>query len=70
MGGPWCWLLAGHQETLASERARIVRELHDIVAHSVSLMGAQAVAARLFLDTDPDRVGYAPRLVMEWTADL
>ncbi len=48
---------------IADERGRIARELHDIVAHSVSLMGVQAGAARIQLDDDPERTREALRAI-------
>jgi signal transduction histidine kinase len=43
------------REALAAERARIAREMHDVVAHSVSLLVVQAESAAAVLDRDPER---------------
>lgn len=40
---------------VAEERARIAREMHDVVAHSLSVMVVQAEAAEAMLDVEPER---------------
>ncbi|GEK79251.1 hypothetical protein ABA31_06020 [Agrococcus baldri] len=43
------------RRALAAERTRIGRDLHDVVSHSLTVMVAQAEAARLLAETDPER---------------
>src|SRR6476469_1455164 len=53
------------REAIAEERSRIARELHDVIAHSVSVMTVQAGAAEEMLKVDPTRAVEPVRAVQE-----
>jgi signal transduction histidine kinase len=69
--------LSGHAERLqreqemraaaavAAERRRLARELHDVIAHNVSVMVVQAGAAAAVLDRDPQRARDPLRSIQE-----
>ncbi|MFE4639372.1 sensor histidine kinase, partial [Streptomyces sp. NPDC056773] len=42
-------------EVIAGERARMAREVHDLIGHTVNVMLVQAGATRRLLDRDPER---------------
>jgi signal transduction histidine kinase len=53
------------QRAIADARAGIARELHDVVAHNVSVMTVQAGVARLVVADDPERAQEAIGAVEE-----
>ena len=48
---------------VAEERTRIARDLHDMVAHSLSVIAVQADAAEASLEVDASRAGTALRAI-------
>lgn len=50
---------------VADERATIARELHDVVAHSLSVMIVQADGGRYAFDSDPEQARQALKTVAE-----
>jgi signal transduction histidine kinase len=53
------------REAVRAERDRIARELHDVIAHSVSAMVVQTAAAQDLVRTDPERAERVLRDVAE-----
>ncbi|GAA3237975.1 sensor histidine kinase [Actinocorallia longicatena] len=53
------------QIAMAAERARIARELHDVVAHNVSVMVVQADGGAFMVDSDPPRARQALEAISE-----
>jgi signal transduction histidine kinase len=51
------------QRAMAEEQARIARELHDVIAHSVSMIVVQAAAADDVFDERPDQAREALRSI-------
>jgi signal transduction histidine kinase len=53
------------RRAIAAERSRIARELHDVLAHSLSVMVVQSGAARRIVERDPERAVAAAELVRD-----
>jgi signal transduction histidine kinase len=54
---------------LREERARIARELHDVIAHSVSVIVVQAGAAEPLVEEDPEQARLALRSIRSTASD-
>jgi signal transduction histidine kinase len=65
---------AATRAVVATERARISRELHDVVAHAISVIVVQSRGARHALDTDPaavaDSLGAIESTAVEALAEM
>ncbi|HEX6348947.1 MAG TPA: sensor histidine kinase [Candidatus Dormibacteraeota bacterium] len=54
---------------LAEERLRIARELHDVVSHSIAMIGVQAGVAAHLLDREPEQARAALAAIKEASRD-
>jgi signal transduction histidine kinase len=51
------------QRAVAGERVKIARELHDIVAHALSVIAVRSGVARMVIDTQPDQAREALSII-------
>jgi signal transduction histidine kinase len=56
-------IVEGSRRAVGEEQARIARELHDVIAHSVSVIVVQAAAADDVFDEHPDQARRALRSI-------
>lgn len=57
------------QEAIVAERLRINRDLHDVVAHAMTVMIAQAEVGRAYVRDDPDSSAHAMAVVADTGRD-
>jgi signal transduction histidine kinase len=57
--------LESRRREVSEERLRIARELHDVLAHNVSLINVQASTALHLIDAEPDRARTALAAIKE-----
>ena len=57
------------EQQVIAERLRIARDLHDVLAHHLTLVNAQAGVANYLLKTNPDAAGRALRDIHRHTGD-
>src|SRR6478672_13097656 len=57
------------EQQVIAERLRIARDLHDVLAHHLTLVNAQAGVANYLLDKNPEAAGRALRDIHRHTSD-
>jgi signal transduction histidine kinase len=62
-------LEAAREAATAEERARLARELHDIVSHNVGMIAVQATAGDVVFEQDPEKARAALRAIEDGARD-
>jgi signal transduction histidine kinase len=60
---------AARERQLADERVRLAQELHDVLAHNISLINVQASTALHLIERQPERAGEALSNIKRASAD-